>query len=179
MVDKTVDIFVRSLLSMPNAVTDPRQASLDVKDSSKPEQPPVNGSVRRENMPPPRAYPPRGPPPRHRPSNSDEERRRQQGKPPAQPNELDIFADPPDANRARERRGPPRRNSESSIREKPKDLDPEAEKKRRERKLRESRDGKTSTKSKKPNARLDIIDKLDVTSIYGTGCELSRPFIGR
>lgn len=43
-----------------------------------------------------------------------------------------------------------------------------------------NRDGKpregapsSSTKPKKPNQRLDIIDKLDVTSIYGTGCESS------
>ena len=28
-----------------------------------------------------------------------------------------------------------------------------------------------SPKAKKPNHRLDIIDKLDVTSIYGTGCK--------
>ncbi|KAJ9609160.1 hypothetical protein H2200_006932 [Cladophialophora chaetospira] len=152
MVAKTTDIF----------------ASLDVKDSAKPAQPQVNGSARRENIPP-RNYPPRGPPPRHRPSNSDEERRRQQGKPRGPPNELDIFADPPDLNRPREKRAPPRRNSESSIREKPKDTDPEAEKRRRERRSREGRDGKTSSKSKKPNGRLDIIDKLDVTSIYGTG----------
>ncbi|EXJ64376.1 hypothetical protein A1O7_00712 [Cladophialophora yegresii CBS 114405] len=120
-------------------------------------------------MPPPRAYPPRGPPLRHRPSNSDEERRRQQGKPRGPPNELDIFADPSDASRAHEKRAPPRRNSESSVREKPKDVDPDAERRRRERKIREGRDGKGSVKSKKPNARLDIIDKLDVTSIYGTG----------
>jgi hypothetical protein len=64
-----------------------------------------------------------------------------------------------------------RRNSESSVRDRPKESDPEAEKRRRERKLRE-KEAKGSTKSKKPNARLDIIDKLDVTSIYGTGCKL-------
>ena len=148
-----------------------------MKDSSKPPHPPVNGTARRENMPPPRNYPLRGPPPRHRPSNSEEERRRHQGKPRGPPNELDIFADPPDPNRPREKRAPPRRNSESSIREKPKDTDPEVEKRRRERRLREGRDGKSSTKSKKPNARLDIIDKLDVTSIYGTGCELKPALI--
>ncbi|KIW88728.1 uncharacterized protein Z519_10774 [Cladophialophora bantiana CBS 173.52] len=149
MADKTADIF----------------ASLDISEPAKPPQPRVNGAARRENIAP-RPYPPRGPPPRHRPSNSEEERRRQQGKPLGAAHELDIFADPPEPNRPRERRPPPRRNSESSIREKPRDLDPEAEKRRRERKLRE---GKSSHRSKKPNARLDIIDKLDVTSIYGTG----------
>jgi hypothetical protein len=128
---------------------------------------------------PPRGHPPRGAPPRHRPSNSDEERRRQQGTTRGPPDELDIFADPPDPNRPREKRQPPRRNSESSVRDKPKDTDPEAEKRRRERRLREGRDGKSSSKSKKPNARLDIIDKLDVTSIYGTGRKLffSRSYL--
>lgn len=55
--------------------------------------------------------------------------------------------------------------------------DPEEERKRRERRHRErdggARDGKgrshTSSKSKKPSQRLDVIDKLDVTSIYGMG----------
>ncbi|KIW35084.1 uncharacterized protein PV07_01804 [Cladophialophora immunda] len=147
--DKTADIF----------------ATLDIKEPAKPPQPHANGAARRENIAP-RPYPPRGPQSRHRPSNSDEERRRQQGKPSGHPQELDIFADPPELNRPRDRRPPPRRNSESSIREKPRDLDPEAERRRRERRLRE---GKGSHRSKKPNARLDIIDKLDVTSIYGTG----------
>ena len=53
---------------------------------------------------------------------------------------------------------------------KSKDLDAEAEKRRQERKLRE---GKSSSRSKKPSRRLDVIDKLDVTSIYGTGCKLA------
>lgn len=126
---------------------------------------------------PPRNYPPRGGPPRHRPSNSDEERRRQQGMSRGPPNELDIFADPPELNRPREKRAPPRRNSESSVREKPKDADPEAEKRRRERRQREGRDGKSSATAKKPNRKLDIIDKLDVTSIYGTGRKLKLALI--
>ncbi|EAW09917.1 Pal1 family protein [Aspergillus clavatus NRRL 1] len=96
---------------------------------------------------------------------------------------FDIFADPPltkttsrsgasrDRERERERR--PRRNSESSVMDRPKMLDPEDEKRRRERRRREReagrpRDGKSS-RSKKSNYQLDIIDKLDVTSIYGTG----------
>lgn len=53
--------------------------------------------------------------------------------------------------------------------------DPEEDKRRRERRHREreARDGKgkgySSSKPKKPNQRLDVIDKLDVTSIYGMG----------
>ena len=58
-------------------------------------------------------------------------------------------------------------------------MSPEDERKRRERHRRERearhRDGKgrpsTSSRSKKPNKQLDIIDSLDVTSIFGTGGE--------
>jgi hypothetical protein len=125
----------------------------------------MNGDARRENMPP-RPYG-RGPPPGHRPPMTEEERKRREARirEKVQNGELlDIFADPPDANRIREKR-PPRRNSESSVRDKPA-LDSEEEKKRRDRKNRES---KRPGKDKKPSRRLDVIDKLDVTSIYGTG----------
>jgi hypothetical protein len=60
-----------------------------------------------------------------------------------------------------------------------KPLDPEEEKKRQERRRRErerrhrEREGK-DPKSRKPDRKLDIIDKLDVTSIYGTGCKCPR-----
>jgi hypothetical protein len=50
-----------------------------------------------------------------------------------------------------------------------------AERRRRERRHRE-RDGKESTSkstTKKPR-NLDIIDKLDVTSIYGMGCKFAH-----
>ena len=61
--------------------------------------------------------------------------------------------------------------------ERPKLLDPEDERRRRERRRRERearhRDGK-SRSSKKTNYQLDIIDKLDVTSIYGTGSKWSH-----
>lgn len=122
----------------------------------------MKGAPRRDNVAPPHGRPP---PPRQKLSASDEERRRQQSRNRGQPRELDIFADPPDMSRPREKR-PQRRNSESSIRDKPKDMDPEAEKRRRERRLRE---GKGSSRSKHASRKLDIIDKLDVTSIYGTG----------
>ncbi|KKK15831.1 hypothetical protein P175DRAFT_0500413 [Aspergillus ochraceoroseus IBT 24754] len=90
---------------------------------------------------------------------------------------LDIFADPPSmskpsGSRPRDRERRPRRNSESSVMERtPKLLDEDDEKKRRERRRRErearQRDGKS--RSRRPTYELDIIDKLDVTSIYGTG----------
>lgn len=116
--------------------------------------------------------------PAHRPSRSQEEEHqrlwggdnsklRSQG--------LDIFADPPEAESNRR----PRRNSESSIAGRPgKLLDPEDERRRRERrhKEREARhrgEGRRpqTARPKKPSQRLDIIDQLDVTSIYGTGCQ--------
>ncbi|KAE8167323.1 Pal1 cell morphology protein-domain-containing protein [Aspergillus tamarii] len=110
----------------------------------------------------------------HRPTTSRERPERREKDP------LDIFADPPsaglarprDRDRDRDRDRRPRRNSESSIMERPKLLDPEDERRRRERRRRERearhRDGKPRS-SKKANYQLDIIDKLDVTSIYGTG----------
>jgi len=70
-----------------------------------------------------------------------------------------------------------RRNSESSVNGRI--LSPEDERKRKDRHRRERearhRDGKarppTSSRSKKPNKQVDIIDSLDVTSIFGTGGE--------
>lgn len=109
------------------------------------------------------------PPPGHRPSTSEEERKRMVGRPPrGAPGPIDIFADPvPDGSKIRVPR--PRRNSESSVKDRPgKLLDPEDEKRRQERRQREAR---RRERAKQPSRRLDIIDKLDVTSIYGTGCE--------
>lgn len=130
---------------------------------------------------------------RHRPTKSQEDalrtRRIPNGPSRTRPsNELDIFADPSESARRsgdrsrqageksepRERR--PRRNSDTSILER-KPLDPEEEKKRQERRRRErerrrredggkDKDGKP----KKPSRKLDVIDQLDATSIYGTGC---------
>jgi len=99
--------------------------------------------------------------PGHKISNSDEKQRLQS----KQQLELDVFADPTDL-KSKDRK--PRRNSESSVRDK-RNMDPEEEKRRRERKLRETK--RTASKSGKPNKKLDVIDKLDVTSIYGTGCK--------
>lgn len=112
------------------------------------------------------------PPPGHRHSPSEEERKRMMGRPRGPPGQLDIFADPPELGKVRERR--PRRNSETSVREKTnKLLDPEDEKRRHERRQRDAkRHGESKHgKSKVPSRRLDVIDKLDVTSIYGTGRE--------
>ncbi|KAI9849440.1 MAG: hypothetical protein M1837_004060 [Sclerophora amabilis] len=126
----------------------------------------------------------------HRPSRSQEtsSNARPLGPPPpyrAQPTARrnDVFADPVDVTRGH---GPrrPRRNSDSSLAgsRSSKLIDPEDDRRRREARLRKHRDAgkhrdgrprdgqpQGSSKSKKPNQRLDIIDKLDVTSIYGSG----------
>ena len=127
----------------------------------------VNG--KNENVPP-RPHG-RMPQLRHQPTRSageDERRRVGHGRPRGPPpGERNIFDDPPD--RLRERR--PRRNSESSAVERSsKLLDPEDDKRRHERRRREARHREhRSHKTKGPSRRMDIIDKLDVTSIYGTG----------
>ncbi|KAI9747508.1 MAG: hypothetical protein M1815_004145 [Lichina confinis] len=94
-----------------------------------------------------------------------------------------VF-DPPLTVPGRPGVGPPRRNSESSVAD-ARDVDErkhrerERERRRqhhhREREVRD-RDGRpegavarASTRTKKPGHKLDVIDKLDVTSIYGTG----------
>lgn len=107
-------------------------------------------------------------PPRRFPTEEERLRLRQGGKPRGPSGELNIFADPTD--KSRERR--PRRNSDTSIQEKTtKLLDPNDDRRRRERRHRDSkRDGKP----RGPSRRLDVIDKLDVTSIYGTGRELVK-----
>lgn len=102
------------------------------------------------------------PPTSHRPGNSEETPQRR-----APRAELDIFADTFALSKPSQTSRQPRRNSESSIRDKPA-MDPEEERRRKERKYRESK--RIGTKSTRPNKKLDVIDKLDVTSIYGTGC---------
>ncbi|KAH8811439.1 Pal1 cell morphology protein-domain-containing protein [Xylogone sp. PMI_703] len=121
---------------------------------------------------------PRGPPPprpaAHKPSRSQEEDPRAR-KPssgnrprPAKEDVLDIFADPDEKPKKHEARRP-RRNSESSVMER-KPLDTEEERKRHERKRRERKEREMREKGpKKPNRKLDVIDKLDLSSIYGTG----------
>ncbi|KAL8773826.1 MAG: hypothetical protein Q9194_004204, partial [Teloschistes cf. exilis] len=130
--------------------------------------PPAPRLPRPENVPPGVQRPPGLP--RH-PSRSEEEQRRLRigSNPRGPPQGSDVFADPPDPRRRL------RRNSDSSLASKT--LGSEEDRKRRERRHRERegrRNGKlkphgTSSRSKKPNQRLDIIDSLDVTSIYGTG----------
>ncbi|KAK3943080.1 protein PAL1 [Diplogelasinospora grovesii] len=127
-------------------------------------RPPPPGG--RENIPPPGR---RAPPPNHRPTRSQEEAlraRRMQGNGDG-PGPVDHSRSP---QRRPDRR--PRRNSESSVMDAEKTTTDEERKIRdmrrreRERRHREHREHR----EKKPvNRKLDIIDQLDATSIYGTG----------
>lgn len=110
----------------------------------------------------------RGPPPNHRPTRSQEEAlraRRMQSN--GESSKLDPSRSP---QRRQERR--PRRNSESSVMDNERVMTEEERKardqRRRERRQREGRD-------KKPSRKLDIIDQLDATSIFGTGSKFSIP----
>lgn len=141
----------------------PQQPTRTLADTSRAENIPPNGSVSH-----------------HRPTRSQD--RRPPGSPgpprtdkpqPRRPtNELDIFADPTDT-KPNERR--PRRNSDSSLMGGPsgsgKALDPVEEKKRQDRRRRERRhrEREALKDPKKPSRKLDIIDQLDATSIYGMG----------
>lgn len=144
--------------------------TLDGEKKDKP-LPKLNGSGSRpENVPPTTR---RMPPPGHRPARSrdEEERRRRamQGKGGRTGELIDIFADPND-HKPRERRA--RRNSDSStVDRNSKSLETDEERRRRhkEREARRRHGSKHSSKHKGPNHRLDVIDKLDVTSIFGTG----------
>ncbi len=116
------------------------------------------GPPRPENMPPSG----RQPPPHHRPSRSQEEAlraRRMQGNATAGP------SDPSSPQKKMERR--PRRNSESSVLSTDKIMT-EDERKQRDLKRRERE--RRAKEKPRPNRRMDIIDQLDATSIYGTGC---------
>lgn len=118
----------------------------------------ANGKL--ENVP---TRPFRSPPLGHRPMASEEERHRQAASG-RRGTEMDIFADPADAASIRERTTN-RRNSESSVRDRPNSLvDSDEGKKYRDRKSRDPRTGKY-----RPSKKMDVIDKLDVTSIYGAG----------
>ncbi|KAH6628439.1 Pal1 cell morphology protein-domain-containing protein [Chaetomium tenue] len=121
----------------------------------------------REGAPPPNR---RGPPPNHRPTRSQEEALRAR-----RMQENGGRGGPPDPSRSPQRRPErrPRRNSDSSILDNDKIMTEEERKQRdqrrrereRERRHRDNRE----KKSTKPSRRVDIIDQLDATSIYGSG----------
>ncbi|KAI5249544.1 Pal1-domain-containing protein [Aureobasidium subglaciale] len=114
-------------------------------------------------------------PTQHRPARSQEDESRRRGpapprgppRPPKDQNGLNIFAGPPKVESSRR----PRRNSESSILD-TKEEDRKRRERRKEREERREKEGRShdgkSRPTKKPQG-LDLIDKLDVTGIYGQG----------
>lgn len=112
-------------------------------------------------------------PSQHRPARSQEDESRRRGPapprgPPRPPREngLEILAG---ASKVESRR--PRRNSESSILD-TKEEDRKRRERRKEREERREREGRTKDGKSKPTRKpqgLDLIDKLDVTGIYGQG----------
>ncbi|KAH6604116.1 hypothetical protein Trco_007562 [Trichoderma cornu-damae] len=100
---------------------------------------------------------------RHRPTRSQEEALRARKPPPKTTAQPSLLDDSPPRKPAQRR---PRRNSDSSVMDfDAKSLTAEEkrmiEAKRRERSKRD--------KASRPSRRMDIIDQLDATSIYGTG----------
>lgn len=149
--------FVRQFADYPALV----QNNLSFEDEKKP--------------PPPRPMPNRsGTDPRasHRPSRSEEERERMRDGPrgPPRPRGPPSSRPPNQSSPERREHRRPRRNSESSLADKR--LDPDDERRRmerrREREQRSRGDPKSSSsrRTRKPQG-LDLIDKLDVTGIYG------------
>ncbi|EKG17408.1 Pal1 cell morphology [Macrophomina phaseolina MS6] len=139
------------------------QAEMSLKDKEERNGP--DGAAFPRPPGPPRSGTNPGRPPR-RPSEDDRRRNGSGSRPPPRRppprEELDIFKSP---DRSENRR--PRRNSESSIMDK---HSMEEERRRRERRHRERKEresGRTKDgKVRKPRG-LDIIDKLDVSGIYG------------
>ena len=137
--------------------------------------PPTLGQPpRSENVPPPtKTF---GPSQHQLKSKEEDQQRLRTGaRPGGPPPPLNVFADPPSTG-AR-----PRRNSESSLADKNgKVLNSDEERKRRDRRHREremrhrDRDGRPRPGGpKKQSRKLDVIDQLDLSSIYGTGCKQS------
>ncbi|KAL8759653.1 MAG: hypothetical protein Q9199_000614 [Rusavskia elegans] len=160
----TAEIFNNLTLTEKFGANGPLQPTVPSSSTYRP--------LRPENVPPGIQH--RLGPPVHRPSRSEEEQRRLRtgAKSRGAQQASDVFADPPEPRRRL------RRNSDSSIASRT--LGSEEDRRRRERRQKERdarearKDGKSkeqgaSSRSKKPNQRIDIIDSLDVTSIYGTG----------
>lgn len=95
----------------------------------------------------------------HRQRSEDEKMRIRKGLHNNKANTLDIFSTSPEKPERQERRRPrPRRNSDTSV------LDVQ-EVQRKD----GSRNPDDSSRSKKPSKRVDTIDKLDLTGLYGPG----------
>ncbi|KAL5598934.1 uncharacterized protein BROUX77_005967 [Berkeleyomyces rouxiae] len=149
--------------------------SLSVEDKSK-RQPSPNRSrptTRPPVNPGPGPNQARRPPPpgvanAHRVSRSQEEssRSRRAPPPPRSGAPTESPARRPERSSDRNR---PRRNSESSIIDRERPITEEEKVLREARRLARMNTQRTKEKGKKPNKRMDIIDQLDASSIFGMG----------
>lgn len=110
----------------------------------------------------------------HRQRSEDEKLRIRKGLHDNTANSLDIFSTSPERPERKERRRPPpRRNSDTSVldvqevqrKESTKNPDDNS----RDDKSRDDKSRDDKSRSKRPNKRVDTIDKLDVTGLYGPG----------
>lgn len=110
----------------------------------------------------------------HHYTHSQEEQRRPQTGRINNKQELDIFASPPRGqDQPRRPRPHVRRNSESSMMDAKDDDRRRGERRAKERDpAAKDKDGRSKSRRTKPVRGLDIIDKLDVSSLYGPGCQL-------
>ncbi|KAF4554993.1 PAL1-like protein [Elsinoe fawcettii] len=137
------------------------------REPAAPIRPPPNGPSSRNAPPPPRNGPPPPPGGGHRHSRSGDLRN---GPPrPMRPRPANGERHSPDSpDKARQRR-----NSDSSLMDKEKaEEDRKRRERRREREARREKEGKSKDPKAKSSRRpygLDVIDKLDVTGIYGQG----------
>ncbi|KAL0475206.1 Pal1 cell morphology domain-containing protein [Neurospora intermedia] len=134
----------------------------DRPSGSKPPPPPVA----RRPVPPPVAKS-RGPPPAHRPSRSQEEDVRSRKPRGNGGSGTLIDIDSPPQQRRTERR--PRRNSDTSVLDLTEDEKEQRARDARRRERERERRHRENKEKKPTNRKLDIIDQLDATSIYGTG----------
>ncbi|KAJ9155442.1 Pal1-domain-containing protein [Pleurostoma richardsiae] len=130
---------------------------LTIEDKTSVRPPPVNrpGAPRGENVPPPG----RRPPPNHRPTRSQEEAMRARR----------MRDGPGESSPQRGKGSRPRRNSESSVADHEKPLTEEERKARDSRRQERERRHRDRKEKPKPSRKMDIIDRLDSTSIFGTG----------
>ncbi|PNS16393.1 hypothetical protein CAC42_127 [Sphaceloma murrayae] len=135
------------------------------REAPAPSRPAPNGLSMRSGAAPPRSGP--IPPPGHRPSRSGDLRNVPQR--PLRPRPANAERPDPDSpDKPRQRR-----NSDSSLMDREKaEEDRRRRERRREREARREKEGKPRDPRSKTGRRmhgLDVIDKLDVTGIYGQG----------
>lgn len=136
-------------------------------------------ALRARKMPPPgaragpSASPNRRPPPRPRPRRNSDSSVLDFDSMPLTAEEKQMIARRRERERQKREQRPEGQSRESRERREPRE--PREPRENREpREGREKGESKSRSKSGRPNRRVDIIDQLDATGIYGTGCKSSE-----